>query len=113
MHLDVYGTLSPPQAHISDELRIQILAEHEFSHAVCPQTGTCVDTAHTKYADDMVKTILVPAPDYRRYGHRAEQEALEGLVRKAEASSLLISQSLEEHGYAQNSDKLIGVIGLN
>ncbi len=61
----------------------------------------------------MVKTILGPPPDYHRHGHRAEQEALEGLIRRAEASSLHFSQSLEEHGYAQNCDKLIDVIGLN
>ena len=37
-HLDVYGTLSPPRAHNHEALRIQITAEYEYCHAVCPQT---------------------------------------------------------------------------
>ena len=107
MHLDVYGTPSPhaPSRANSDEIHEGVRAEYEFCHTICPQTAKNMDTAHTKYADDMVKTILGPVPDYHRHAHMAEQEALEGLIRRAEASSLLFSQSLEEFGYAQNTKK--------
>ena len=86
--------------------------DFEFCHTKCPQTNICVDTAHTRYADDVVKTILGPVPNYRCHP-RAEQQALEGLIRRAEASSLLFSKYLGEKGYAQNTDKLIGVFELN
>ena len=36
-----------------------------------------------------------------------------GLIRRAEASSLLFSKCPEEKSYAQNTDKLIGVVSLN
>ena len=100
-HLDIYATLSKGT-----------VMDFEFCHTKCPQTNICVDTAHTRYADDVVKTILGPVPNYQCHP-RAEQQALEGLIRRAEASSLLFSKYLGEKGYAQNTDKLIGVIGLN
>jgi hypothetical protein len=37
--------------------------------------------------------------------------SLEGLFRRAEASSELLSSNLEDHSYAQNTDKLLGVFG--
>ena len=61
----------------------------------------------------MVKTIIGPIPDYSAHPADAENQALAGLSRRAEASSLLFSKFLGEKGYAQNTDKLIGVIGLN
>ena len=100
-HLDVYATLSNGT-----------VMDFEFCHTKCPQTNKCVDTAHTRYADDVVKTIIGPVPNYQRHTN-AEEQALEGLIRRAEASSLLFSKFLGEKGYAQNTDKLVGVIGLN
>ena len=89
------------------------IMDYEFCHTKCPQTSRCVDTAHTRYADDVVKTIIGPIPDYSAHPADADRQALAGLTRRAEASSLLFSKFLEEKGYAQNTDKLIGVIGLN
>ena len=111
-HLDVYSIASPPptQAYTFPS---QVVQDYNFCISTCPQTNQVVDTAHTKYADDIVKTILGPLPDFQRYGFRAHQEALEGLVRRAELSSLLLTQTLAKKGYAQNANKLIGVIGLN
>ena len=100
-HLDVYATLSNGT-----------VMDFEFCHTKCPQTNRCVDTAHTRYADDVVKTIIGPVPNYQNHTD-AEEQALAGLIRRAEASSLLFSKFLNEKGYAQNTDKLIGVIGLN
>ena len=111
-HLDVYSIASPAPAQ-ADTISPQVVQDYNFCIAICPQTNQVVDTAHTKYADDIVKTILGPLPDYHRHGHRAHQEALEGLVRRAESSSLLLTQTLARKGYAQNASKLIGVIGLN
>ena len=101
-HMDIYATLSNGT-----------IEDYEFCHATCPQTSRCVDTAHTRYADDVVKTIIGPVPDYSAHPADAENQALAGLTRRAEASSLLFSKFLGEKGYAQNTDKLIGVIGLN
>ena len=101
-HLDIYATLSDGT-----------VMEYEFCHTKCAQTNRCVDTAHTRYADDVVKTIIGPIPNYHAYPMDADKQALIGLTRRAEASSLLFSKFLNEKGYAQNTDKLIGVIGLN
>ena len=89
------------------------IADYEYCHTECPQTGQVVDTAHTKYADDIVKTVLGPEPNFTVHGHSAGQRAMESLIRRAEASSMLLSEALEEEGYAQNTDKLIGVVSLN
>ena len=101
-HLDIYATLSEGT-----------VMDYEFCHTKCPQTNRCVDTAHTRYAGDVVKTIIGPIPNYHAYPIDADKQALIGLTRRAEASSLLFSKFLNEKGYAQNTDKLIGVIGLN
>lgn len=101
-HMDIYNTLSAGS-----------ISAYEFCHAICLQTGKNVDTAHAKYADDMVKTIIGPVPDFDKHPADAEVRAMEGLVRRAEASSLLFGTHLEEYGYAQNTDKLMGVIGLH
>ena len=61
----------------------------------------------------MVKTIIGPVPNFDKYPNDADLKALEGLARRAEASSTLFSHFIEEKGYAQNVDKLIRVIGLN
>ena len=111
-HLDVYSIASHAPAH-ADTIPPQVVQDYNFCIAQCPQTNQVVDTAHTKYADDIVKTIIGPLPDYHRHGLLAHQEALEGLVRRAESSSLLLTQTLAKEGYAQNAGKLIGVIGLN
>ena len=114
-HLQVYLSLSGNAYRENEDGSApqEVLREYNFCLARCPQTGESVDTAHTKYADDIVKTILGPPPSPLLHGHRAHQEALECLVRRAEASSILLSKCLEEEKYAQNESKLIGVIGLN
>ena len=61
----------------------------------------------------MVKTIIGPVPNFDKYPNDADLKALEGLARRAEASSTMFTHFIEEQGYAQNVDKLIGVIGLN
>ncbi len=71
------------------------VADFEFCIAYCPQTGKCVDTAHTKHADDMVKTIIGPVPNFDKYPNDADLKALEGLARRAEASSTLFSHFIE------------------
>ena len=79
--------------------------DHAACYTNCPQTGKLVDTTLTKYADDLVKTIIGPRHLKNDIG------SLEGLFRRAEASSGLLSTSLEDYSYAQNTDKLLGVFG--
>ena len=61
--------------------------DHLYCMSKCPQTGVSVDLSLTKYADDLVKTII--GPDCER-----EEERSDGLIRRAEASLLLLSHSL-------------------
>ena len=81
-------------------------ADHAICYTMCPQTGKHVDTSLTKYADDITKTVIGPET-------LTDTANLEGLLRRAEASSLELSESLDRHSYAQNTDKLMGIIGLN
>ena len=75
-------------------------SDHAICYARCPLTNRLVDTSLTKYADDLVKTVVGP-------DKLSHQRNLEGLIRRAEASSLSLSESLQEHSYAQNTEKLV------